>query len=138
MSESGMGSRGQSDRREDESDDEGPSLADRLIVVTSTVFTLLLFAYVIWQGATTPIDASPTATVVGTDTLQDGSVEVTVEFENPQDIGLVSATVEVDCGTPPPELTFDHVPADDRRTGYVICPSGTENPSASVTSWTEA
>jgi hypothetical protein len=41
--------------------------------------------------------------------------KVTVIFRNAQGVGLTTATAEVDCDTPPPELTFEHVPADDRR-----------------------
>jgi len=64
--------------------------------------------------------------------------KVTVIFRNAQGVGLTTATAEVDCDTPPPELTFEHVPVDDRRTGYVICPPGTENPTVTVSTWIEA
>lgn len=51
---------------------------------------------------------------------------------------LPLATVEVACVRPPAEVTFEHVPADDRRAGYVTCPAGTTAPEATVASWTEA
>lgn len=113
-------------------------MGERILVAASVIFTVVLFSFVLWQAATTPTTAEPTATVTGTETLPSGDVKVSVSFRNAQDIGLVIATVEVDCDTPPPELTFEHVPADDRRAGYVICPPGTTNPTATVSTWTEA
>lgn len=122
----------------DPGDDEGTSPGERLLMAVSVAFTLLLFAFALWQGVTTPTAAEPTASVAGTETLPDGDVRVAVVLRNAQDTGLVLATVEVDCGTPPPELTFEHVPADDVRTGHVRCPPGTEAPNATVSAWTEA
>lgn len=107
-------------------------------MAASVVFTVLLFAFVLWQASTTAAVAEPAATVTETEPLPGGDVKVTVSFRNAQDIGLVAATVEVDCDAPPPEITFEHVPAGDRRTGHVVCPSGTENPTASVSTWIEA
>lgn len=107
-------------------------------MVASAGFTLLLFTYLLWQAVTTGGAADPMATVIGTEPLPSGDVKVNVALRNAQDVGLVMATVEVDCDTPPSELTFEHVPADDRRTGHVICPPGTENPTASVSTWIEA
>lgn len=117
--------------------DESPSWAERLLMAISGVFTVLLFGYVVWQGATTPASAVPSASVVGTEPAPEG-VLVTVVLENPQDVGLVTAVVEVDCGDPPPSLTFEHVPADGRRTGYVVCPPEEASPTARLSSWTEA
>lgn len=69
-------------------------------MTTIAIFTVTLFAFVIWHGATTPAAAEPTATVTGTKTLPGGDVKVTVQVRTVQKIGLVKATVEVDCDTP--------------------------------------
>lgn len=138
MNDERAGERGRGQRMPDDGEDKSASPAERLLMVVSSVFTVALFAFVLWQASTTPVMAEPTATIIGTETLPGGDLKVTVDFRNEQDVGLVMATVEVDCDTPPPELTFEHVPADDRRTGYVICPPGTENPTATVSTWTEA
>lgn len=138
MSVTSGGEDGSGEGSADSGDDGSALWVDRILMAISAVFTVALFAFVIWQGVTTPSAGVPTAQVTGTETLQDGDVRVAVTFRNPRDVGLVLATVEVDCDTPPPELTFEHVPADDRRTGHVICPSGTENPNATVSTWIEA
>lgn len=138
MSDASGGETGRDERSADGGDDAGASWAERLLMVISVAFTLALFAFVIWQGATTPAAGEPTAQVTGTETLPSGDVKVAVDFRNPKDVGLIRATVEVDCDTPPSELQFEHVPAEDRRTGHVICPPGTENPSATVSTWIEA
>lgn len=129
---------GRPDRSSPEGADERSSWAEHLLMVASAVFTVLLFAYVIWQGATTPVGAAPTATVVGTERFAGDEVKVTVAVQNPQDVGLVMVTVRVGCDAQSPELVFEHVPADDRRRGYAICPRETENPTATVSTWTEA
>lgn len=120
------------------SDDEESSWAERLLVAVSAGFTLLLLSYVVWQSMMIPVTAEPTATITETESLSSGDLKVTVELRNAQYVGLVMATVEVDCATPPPEITFEHVPADDRRTGFVVCPSGTQQPNVTVSTWTEA
>lgn len=114
-----------------------PSTAEKVVMGISVTFTVLLFAYVLWQAIITPSAVSPEANVIGTSTMTDGDVRVRVELINNQDIGLTLATVEVDCSSPPPELEFQHVPADGRVTGYVTCPSGTSSPEASVSTWIE-
>ena len=63
---------------------------------------------------------------------------VHVLFEASGDRGLASATVEVDCERPPPDLTFENVPADGRERGTLVCPAGTTDPNASVSSWEPA
>jgi hypothetical protein len=74
-------------------------------------------------------------TVVGTEPLPNGSVAVTVELRNPMDVGLVTATVESDCTSPPAEVQFSYVPASTRRTGTLVCPAGTTDPSVSMANW---
>lgn len=54
---------------------------------------------------------------------------------NAGDRGLVSAEVEGDCTTPPAALEFEHVPVRDRRVGRVVCPPGTTDPDAAVSTW---
>lgn len=129
---------GRRDGSSDGGSDEDASWVERFLMATSAAFTVALFAFVVWQAATTPAGGVPTAQLADTDTLPNDDVLVTVTFRNQQDVGLVVATVEVDCDTPPPELTFEHVPADDRRTGHVVCPPGTENPTVTVSTWIEA
>lgn len=119
------------------SDDDGPSGAEKAVMAISVGFTLALFAFVVWQAMTTPTGVPPQASVIGTQSMSDGSVTVSVRLDNPSDVGLQMATVEVDCTSPPPEIQFQNVPADDYQIGYVNCPSGTSNPNASVSWWIE-
>lgn len=114
------------------------SVAEKVLTAISVAFTVALFAYVIWQATFVPNGGVPRATVVGTETLSDGSVRVNVRFANPGDVGLVTATVEANCTRPPPEVQFENVPADGRREGTVVCPAGTTAPNVSVSSWVEA
>lgn len=129
------GSTGRAGRGENADDS---SWIERALMAVSGIFTMILLLFVLWQALTTPASVDPMAAVTATETLANGDVRVTVTFRNEQNGGLTMALVEVDCDTPPPALTFEHVPADDRRTGYVICPPGTTNPTASVSAWTEA
>lgn len=138
MSDDSSTANDQREQASDDEGDEGSSLAERVFMAMSVIFTVALFSFVIWQASTTPTMVEPSATVTDTEQLPGGEVKVTVSFRNPQDVGLVMATVEVDCDTPPPELTFELVPADDQRTGHVICPPGTTDPTATVSTWTEA
>lgn len=138
MSNDRGGTNEQSSRATDDGNGEGSTWAERFLMVMSVIFTVALLSFVLWQALTTTATPIPTASVTATETLPGGDVQVSVVFRNPQSVGLVMATVEVDCDTPPPELTFEHVPADGRRTGTVICPPGTTNPTATVSTWTEA
>ncbi|MFC6732979.1 MULTISPECIES: hypothetical protein [unclassified Haladaptatus] len=113
------------------------SLPERVLIVVSTAFTIALFVFVVWQGVATPTFAAPTAAVGNVTPLPNGDLRVAVILENQQNVGLSSVTVAVECDTPPPELTFENVPADDRRLGYVVCPAGTKNATATVSSWIE-
>ncbi|MFC6725977.1 hypothetical protein ACFQE1_16720 [Halobium palmae] len=81
--------------------------------------------------------AHPGASVVGaSETVERREV---VELSNPSDVGLSSATIDVDYGGTTRRLEFRHVPADGERRGTVTCPAGSagSDPSASVTSWIE-
>lgn len=138
MSDRSSDDSGESGQRSDGGGDRRETRVERLVMAVSVVFTLLLFAYVSWQAVTTPSAAEPSAAVTGTEQLTTGQVAVTVTLRNEQDIGLVSATVVVDCGTPPPEITFEHVPTAGRRIGTVVCPAGTTAPNATVSAWIEA
>ena len=121
-----------------ESSGEGtPSTAEKAVMAISVAFTVMLFAFVIWQALMTPTGIPPQASVVGTQSMADGGVKVTVRLTNPSDVGLQMATAEVNCTSPPPQIQFQHVPADDYQIGYVKCPSGTSNPEASVSWWIE-
>lgn len=116
---------------------QGQSTAERAVAVLSVVVTLALLGFVAWQAWTVPPAENPTARVLDTRTLPDGSVEVTVEFVNDQDVGVTSATVEVDCDSPPPQVTFSNVPAGGRSTARVMCPPNATDPNASVVTWQE-
>ncbi|WP_459194262.1 hypothetical protein [Halosimplex sp. J119] len=128
-SENGPGQNGGS------GDQQGPSWAEKGVMVVSVAFTVLLFAYAGWQMVGTPTGETPQVSVEGTDPLENGSVAVTVRLRNPSDVGLVSATVEANCSSPPPEIGFSYVPAASTRTGTLVCPRRTTDPSVSVSSW---
>lgn len=137
--------RSESERRRDESDSdsdsdgqEGASTAEKVVIALSVAVTVLLFAYAGWQIATPPQAATPQATVVETTPLDNGSVAVTVRLRNPGDIGLITATVESSCASPPVQVQFSYVPALSTRTGTLVCPPGTTNPSVSVANWVPA
>jgi hypothetical protein len=113
------------------------STAETVVAAFSVVFTLVLLGFVAWHAWTVPAAENPQARVTATSPHPGGGVEATVELRNDQDVGVVSATVEVSCGSPPPEVTFTNVPAGGRTTATVVCPLGTANPTASVQSWQE-
>lgn len=83
--------------------------------------------------------AERAAAAVGvvTATLPDDRVVVTVELVNDQDVGVTSATVEVGCGSRPPEVTFEHVTAGGRATARAVCPPGSSDPNATIRTWQE-
>lgn len=116
----------------------GPSTAEKVVMAISVTFTLALVAFVVFQAMTTPTGVPPQASVVGTQPMAGDSVEVAVRLNNPSDVGLQRVAVEVDCTSPPPEVQFQHVPADDYQVGYVVCPAGTSDPGANVSWWIEA
>lgn len=137
---SGGGNGGGDDRRgRSEGDDQGsPATVERVVIVVSTLFTLALFGYVLWQATLASTAVAPAATVVGTAELPDGRERVEVAVENDQQVGIASVTVAVHCTSPPARMTFEHVPVDGRRTGFVVCPPGTGTPRVTVTGWQEA
>ncbi len=117
-------------------DGGGTGVAGIVLAGASAVFTILVVAYVGWHLVMGPEPPSePEATVVGTQTLPDGAVAVTVELRNPYDRGLARATVESACTTPPAEVSFSMVPADSTVTGTLVCPPGTTTPRVSVAGW---
>jgi hypothetical protein len=126
------------------SNEDGRDPSDRLERVVATVsvaFTVVLLAFVLWQAATTPSEAVPTASIetVETPPYRDSGPEtlrVTVRFDNEGGVGIESATVGVECGGADRTLQFDHVPADGYKTTTVTCPVGSE-PSVTVESWTD-
>lgn len=128
---SGNDRRGASDQQERRQ----ASLAEKGVIVISIAFTLLLFIYAGWQIATEPAMDVPQVSVVETEALADGRVAVTVRLRNPNDVGLVSATVQSSCSSPPAEVQFSYVPASATSEGTVVCPSGTTDPSVSLANW---
>lgn len=136
----GDGDGGQQDhgrRNQSGQGQQGQSTVERAVSVASVAVTLALLGFVAWQAWTVPAAENPEARVVDTATLPNGGVEVTVEFVNDQDVGVVSATVELSCGSPPAEVTFEHVPAGGRATAHVVCPPGSSDPAATVRTWQE-
>lgn len=110
-------------------------MAEKVVMVLSIGITIFLFAYAGWQITTPPQAEIPKATVVETKPLGNDSVAVTVELRNPRDVGLITATVESSCTSPPTQVEFSFVPASSTRTGTIVCPPGTTDPSASLSSW---
>lgn len=123
------------DRESDEEQNQGSSAAEKVLTGISIAFTVLLFSYVALQAVQPPDGTHPQAHVVGTDEASNGSVVVRVELTNAGNAGLISATVETDCERPPPDVTFEYVPAGDRERGTLVCPAGTTRPNVSVSSW---
>ncbi len=137
---SGQGEGEQSDGGQNEGDDQSeqsdqPSTAETAAMVVSVGFALCLLAFAGWQIATPAAATAPEASVVDVAELQNGDLAVTVELRNPGGAGLVSATVESHCTTPPADVGFDYVPASSTRRGTVVCPPGTADPSVSVANW---
>lgn len=127
---------GQRQGSDDQSDGQDkPSTPEKAVMAVSIVFTVLLFAYAGWQMAMTPSGTTPQPTVVGTETLENGSVAVTVRLRNSQGIGLISATVSSNCTSPPAEYRFTYVPAVSDRKATLVCPPGTSDPSVSISNW---
>lgn len=115
--------------------DEGVSTVEMAVILVSVLFTLLLFGYVGWQMVAAPSGTTPSVSVVGTEPVDNGSVAVEVELRNPRGVGLVTATVQADCSSPPPQVSFSYVPAASTRTGTLICPPGTTAPNVSLANW---
>lgn len=121
---------------------DAPTTAEWFAIAISVAVTLLLFGFLAWQAATVPADGTPTATVTGTQPTDHGQA-VAVEVSNPAATGLESVTVGVDCAngsnaTPIVQsIAFEHLPAKASRRGVVVCPTGAEDPSASVHTWIE-
>jgi len=113
---------------------EDISPPEKVVMVVSTLFTVSLFLFAVWQslGATAAV---PTANATGQQITAEGDVIYTIELRNPGDAGLVWVTVEVDCIDPPVVLTFQNVPADGSRTGSVVCPPETDDPEVAVEAW---
>lgn len=127
---------GRGDR--DRSDQQEASTAQKVITAISIVFTLLVFGYVAWQTVTPAPGTHPQAEVLSTERLTDGSVAVEVRISNPSNVGLLSATVEVECAESSRSISFSDVPAVGQQTGVVACPSEVTNPEASVANWIPA
>lgn len=112
---------------------------EKAVSVVSVLFTVMLFAFLIWQALQVPANTSPDAHIANTEELPDGQVAVTVVLRNSASRGLLSATVAVDCEQPPPNFQFMHVPASSRQEAVLVCPaSGVGNATANVTTWQTA
>lgn len=125
----GSGGDGRSER------DGETSTAEKAVILLSVAVTLLLFAYAGWQMAFGPTSAAPQVTVEGTERLANDSVAVTVRLRNPGDVGLITATVQSNCSSTPQTVQFSYVPAASTRTGTLVCPPDTTDPSVSMANW---
>lgn len=99
------------------------------------LLTVAFVSFALWQALAAPSVSAPEATVVGTQTAENGDVLTTVQLRNPTDRGMASVTVESGCTDPPTELTFENVPPGGRRMGTMVCPPGTVNPTVAVSTW---
>lgn len=126
----------QSLKQEDDRDE--PSTPQKVVMIISILVTVALFGYLTYQAVTAPATGAPAAEILQVTPLPDGSQKVTVQLTNPGGQGLRQATVEVACGSPPPSITLENIPAESHRVATVVCPPGTSASEASVTSWYEA
>lgn len=134
-SDGGSGSVGGSGDEGRSARDEGPSTAEKTVIALSVALTLVLFAYAGWQMAFGPTTAAPEVTVEGTDRLANDSVAVSVRLRNPSGAGLITATVQSNCSSPSQTVQFSYVPSASTRTGTLVCPPGTTEPSVSMANW---
>lgn len=132
-----QGNGGQRSGQDQQQDGGGqsPSTAETVLTAISVVVTVLLFGYVAWHAIQPTDSIQPQVEVVETEQLSNGSVLVRVEFVNQGDQGLLSATVEVTCAQPPPDATFENVPAGGVQRAVLVCPPGTESPDVEVSAW---
>jgi hypothetical protein len=138
--ENGSGSATSGDGATSDGDgSDSPSTAEKAVTVLSVVFTVFLFAFLVWHALQVPADATPRADIERVEELPGDRVGVTVLLTNPGSEGLLSATVAVNCTQPAPSAEFTHVPTDGRRSAVLVCPAGTgRNATANVTMWQTA
>lgn len=122
---------------EDANGQSGPTTAELALTAISVTFTVLLVGFLVWQALTTPVDAVPEASVVEVTQTGSGERQVDLEIVNRGSRGLLSASVEVDCGASSQAVTFDNVPADGIQRATVLCPAGS-SPTANVTTYKNA
>ena len=115
---------------------DDPSPAEWVVMAVSVALTLFLFGFVAWHAATIPSDAVPQASVVATETLDDGRTLVTVELYNPGSTGLESVTVSTGCDAE--SITFHHVPTDAELSGTFVCPANADTPSVAIENWVKS
>lgn len=107
-------------------------------MAVSTLLALALIAYLLYQAVTLPSNGAPKAEVAGVETMPEGDVLVTVTLINEGPLGMREVGVEIRCGDPPVEITFENVPAQSTRTGKALCPPGTTQPEVGVSFWRSA
>jgi hypothetical protein len=117
--------------------DGSPPVVETVVMVAGVAVTLVLFGYVGAHAVTGPENVPPSATVESANRTPDG-VRVGVLFDAGGDAGLESATLSVDCGNSTETIQFRNVPANDRQRATVICPPGTNGPTARVVTYVEA
>jgi hypothetical protein len=115
-----------------------PSLWEKLMMVASALVTIGLVAYTAYHGLSAPSEAPPRVEIVGAEPGPGGEVVLLIELSNDAAVGLLRAVVEVDCDDPPPEATFEQIPAGGRDSARLVCPPGKENPKARLVMWESA
>lgn len=132
----GDGSDGGSDGDSQSEQRQETSTLQTVVILVSVGLTVLLFAYAGWQMVVAPGTAVPPQVAIEeTRSMANDSVAVDVRLRNPNSVGLVTATVQSDCSSPPPTVQFSYVPASSTRTGTLVCPPGTTNASVSMANW---
>lgn len=119
-------------------DRQEPGPAAKAFMILSALAVAALLSYMAYQALTAPGSGLPEARVVATTPTPEGDVLVEVALRNVAVSGLREAVVEVDCQDPAPQVAFANVPAEGERRGFLLCPAGTQDPKASVASYTRA
>lgn len=110
---------------------------EQVVVAISVVLTVALLGYAIWQVLTVSVGTTPQVSVENTQTQPDRTVRVTVALSNSRDRGLEQATVKTICQNTSTSVQFTDIPAKSTQTASVVCPQGTNQPRASLSSWIE-
>jgi uncharacterized protein (TIGR02588 family) len=108
---------------------------EQVVVAISVVLTVALIGYATWQMFTVPTAAAPQVSIKNTEKRPDGNIRVTIAISNSRDQGLEQATVRTNCQNTSTLVEFNYVPAGDTQTAQVVCPSGTNDPEVTLSSW---
>lgn len=126
------------DSTEDETDPRNEQRARRfeqIVVVISVILIVVLLGYATWQTVTTTSAPTPQAHVEDTRVQSDGNVIVTIAVSNSLDSGLEQITVKTRCKNRSVLVQFKYVPAMSTETAHVVCPSGADHPTVTISDW---